>query len=330
VRGTAERSIRGIATLDEAGQDDLSFLTNPRYRSAADRTQAGAVLVGAGTELAGRDLLEVDEPYRALAQLLELFHPAVQGDPGVSPDARVADDVRMGSDVRVEPFAVIGSGCELGDRVRIGAGSVLGADCLLGSDTELRPRVVLYPGTRVGRRCLIHAGVVLGGDGFGFATADGRHVKVPQVGRVFVEDDVEIGANSTIDRAMLGETRIGEGSKIDDLVMIAHGVRLGPGALLAAQAGIAGSARLGARATLAGQSGVAGHLELGDDVTVAAKSAVLGDLADRSFVCGVPAIDHRRWRRSQALFKKLPELRRELRELRERIAAIERRLAGED
>jgi len=330
VRGNAERSIRGLATLGEAGQDDLTFLTNPRYRSAADRTRAGAVLVAAGTELPGRDLLEVDEPYHALAQLLELFHPTAPQTPGVSPDARVADDVRLGSDVRVESFVVIDSGCELGERVRVGAGSVLGEGCLLGSDTELRPRVVLYPGTRVGRRCLVHAGVVLGGDGFGFATADGRHVKVPQVGRVVVEDDVEIGANSAVDRAMLGETRIGEGSKIDDLVMIAHGVRLGPRALLAAQAGIAGSARLGARATLAGQTGVAGHLELGDDVTVAAKSAVLGNLADRSFVCGIPAIDHRRWRRSQALFKKLPELRRELRELRERIAVIERRLAGED
>ena len=330
VRGNAERSIRGLATLGEAGQDDLTFLTNPRYRSAADRTRAGAVLVGAGTELPGRDLLEVDEPYHALAQLLELFHPTVPPTPGVSPDARVAEDVRLGSDVRVESFVVIDSGCELGERVRVGAGSVLGEGCLLGSDTELRPRVVLYPGTRVGRRCLVHAGVVLGGDGFGFATADGRHVKVPQVGRVVVEDDVEIGANSAVDRAMLGETRIGEGSKIDDLVMIAHGVRLGPRALLAAQTGIAGSARLGARATLAGQTGVAGHLELGDDVTVAAKSAVLGNLADRSFVCGIPAIDHRRWRRSQALFKKLPELRRELRELRERIAVIERSLAGED
>jgi len=330
VRGNGERSIRGIATLDEAGQEELSFLTNPRYRSAAGRTRAGAVLVGAGTELSGPDLLEVDEPYRVLARLLELFHPTVPRAPGVSPDARVADDVRLGSDVRVEPFAVIGSGCELGDRVSVGAGSVLGEGCSLGSDTELRPRVVLYPGTRVGRRCLVHAGVVLGGDGFGFATTDGRHLKVPQVGCVVVEDDVEIGANSAVDRAMLGETRLGEGSKIDDLVMIAHGVRIGPRALLAAQSGIAGSARLGARATLAGQTGVAGHLELGDGVTVAAKSAVLGDLADGAFVCGVPAIDHRRWRRSQALFKKLPELRRDLRVLRERIAAIERRLAGED
>ena len=188
----------------------------------------------------------------------------------------------------------------------------------------------VYPQTRLGARCLLHAGVVLGGDGFGFATADGEHLKVPQVGRVVVEDDVEIGSNSAVDRAMLGETRIGRGSKLDDLVMIAHGVQLGAGALLAAQSGIAGSARLGAGATLAGQAGVAGHLELGEHVTVAAKSAVFSDLTDGAFVAGVPATDHRSWKRSRVTIKKLPELRKELQDLRRRIAALEQRLAGED
>ena len=167
---------------------------------------------------------------------------------------------------------------------------------------------------------------MLGADGFGFATTDGKHLKVPQVGRVVVGDDVEIGANSAVDRAMLGETRIGAGSKIDDLVMIGHGVRLGPGALLAAQAGIAGSSRLGAGATLAGQAGIAGHLKLGDRVTVAAKSAVFQDLPGPSIVAGVPAVDHRRWKRAQVLIKKLPELRREMRELQRRLDGLERQL----
>jgi UDP-3-O-[3-hydroxymyristoyl] glucosamine N-acyltransferase len=328
VHGDPGRAVRGVATLEEAGDEDLSFLTNPRYRAAANRTRAGAVLVGRGVRLEGPDLLEVDRPYPALAELLLLFHPPAPRESGVSSDARVADDVRMGREVRVEPFAVVGRGCELGDRATVGAGAVVGDGCRVGEDTELRPRVVLYPGTEVGARCLVHAGVVLGGDGFGFASTRGRHAKVPQVGCVVVEDDVEIGANTTVDRAMLGTTRIGAGSKIDDLVMIAHGVRLGPRALVAAQSGIAGSARLGANATLAGQAGVAGHLDLGDRVTVAAKSAVFGDLEDGAFVAGTPAIDHRRWKRSQALFKKLPELREELRRLSERLAAIERRLAG--
>jgi UDP-3-O-[3-hydroxymyristoyl] glucosamine N-acyltransferase len=169
---------------------------------------------------------------------------------------------------------------------------------------------------------------VLGADGFGFATSGGRHRKIPQLGRVVVEDDVEIGANSTIDRAMLGETRIGAGSKIDDLVMVAHGVQLGPAALLAAQSGIAGSARIGSRATLAGQSGIAGHLVVGDDVVVAAKSAVFADLPDRAFVAGIPAADHRRWKRAQALLARLPELRKELRELRERLRTLEAERSG--
>jgi UDP-3-O-[3-hydroxymyristoyl] glucosamine N-acyltransferase len=330
VRGNPERVVRGIATLGDAGEDDLSFLTNARYRPAAERSRAGAILVGPGTDLGGRDLLEAGEPYVALARLLDLFHPVSRPAPGVSPDARIGAKARLGEDVHVGAFAVVGDDCELGDRAVVGAGCVLGASCRVGSETELRPCVVLYPGTWVGCRCLLHSGVVLGGDGFGFATSAGEHHKVPQVGRVVVEDDVEIGANSAADRAMLGETRLGRGSKIDDLVMIAHGVQLGPGALLAAQAGIAGSSRLGANATLAGQAGVAGHLRLGNGVTVAAKTAVLGDVADGAFVAGIPAIDHRRWKRSQALFKKLPELRQELRKLDERLAALEKRLTRED
>jgi len=330
VRGDSELRIEGLATLDTAGPGQLSFLTNPKYRSAAAASGAAALLVGPKTELPERPLLVVSEPYVALATLLELFHPAAPPSPGISADARLGEDVRLGRDVQVGPFAVVEDRVELGDRAVIGAGCVVGEGSALGEATELKPRVVLYPGTRVGRRCLIHAGVVLGGDGFGFATSGGEHRKVPQVGIVVVEDDVEIGANTTVDRAMLGETRIGRGSKIDDLVMIAHGVQLGAGSLLAAQSGIAGSARLGPRATLAGQSGVAGHLEIGEGVIVAAKSAVFADQSDGAFVAGVPAIDHRRWKRSQAVAARLPELRREVRELRERLNALEQRFGAED
>ncbi len=329
VRGNPERRVRGVATLERAGPHDLSFLTNPRYRRAAAESGAGAILVGPGTELAGHDLLEAKEPYVALAQLLELFHPRQPIHAGISPDARIGEDVVVGRDVHVGPFAVIGDRSELGDRAVVGPGCILGEACRVGCDTRLSPRVVLYDGTHVGARCIIHAGVVLGADGFGFATSAGKHRKVPQVGRVVVEDDVEIGANSTVDRAMLGHTHIGRGSKIDDLVMIAHGVRLGPDSLLAGQAGVAGSASLGARATLAGQAGVAGHLKLGEGVTVAAKSAVFQDLPAGAFVAGVPAADHAVWKRSQALVKRLPELRNQLRELRTRLAALEGRVAGE-
>jgi len=329
VRGDPSRPIHGIATLDQAGPLELSFLTNPRYRAAAAVTRAGAVLLAPGVELAGHDLLVVLHPYAALARLLEIYHPSAAPGAGVSPDARIGPGATLGRELRIAAFAVIGAGCVLGDRVGIGAGSVLGDGCVVGDGTEIHPRVVLYPGTQVGRRCVIHSGVVLGSDGFGFATVDGRHHKVPQVGRVVVEDEVEIGANTAVDRAMLGETRIGAGSKIDDLVMVAHGVRIGAGALLAGQAGIAGSTRLGPGAVLAGQAGVAGHLELGERVVVGAKSAVLGDVAADEFVAGVPAIEHRRWKRSQALVQRLPELRRQLRDARSRIEALERERRGE-
>jgi UDP-3-O-[3-hydroxymyristoyl] glucosamine N-acyltransferase len=330
LRGDPDRLIRGVAPLDRAEPDQLSFLTNPRYRGAARATRAGALLVGPGSDLERPDLLEVEEPYLALARLLELFHPAVPAPAEVSEKAHLGAGVSLGRDVSVAPFAVVEDRAVLGDRVRVGAGTVVGEACEIGEETELKPRVVLYPGTRVGRRCIVHSGVVLGGDGFGFATSSGRHHKVPQLGRVVVGDDVELGANSTVDRGTLDETVIGEGSKIDNLVMIAHGVRIGRAALLAGQTGIAGSTRVGERTTWAGQSGAAGHLEIGDGTIVAAKSAVLRDVPQGAFVAGIPAVDHRRWKRAQAALGRLPELRREVRDLRARLERLEKRMEQEE
>jgi UDP-3-O-[3-hydroxymyristoyl] glucosamine N-acyltransferase len=274
-------------------------------------------------DLAGRALLVADRPYVALAGILARFHPPRPIEPGISDDARVDDRARVGDPVEIGPFAVIEGGAVLGDRVRIGAGCHVGRDTEIGDDTVLHPGVTVYAGTRVGRRCILHAGVVLGADGFGFAHDGREHRKVPQVGRVVVEDDVEIGANSAVDRGALEDTVIGAGSKIDDLVMVAHGVRIGRGCLLVAQAGVAGSSVLGDFVTVAGQSGVAGHLDVGDRVVVAAKSAVFADVEAGAFVAGVPAVDHRVWKRSQAVQKRLPELRGELGRLRERVAALE-------
>jgi UDP-3-O-[3-hydroxymyristoyl] glucosamine N-acyltransferase len=328
VRGDAARVVRGVAALAQAGPDDLSFLTNVRYRLAARNTAAGALLVGPAVDLDGRDLIEVAEPAVALAEILELFHPVERPRAGVSPDARIGAGATLGRGVAIGCHAVIGDGVALGDDVRIGAGSVVGDRCRVGSGTELAPRVVLYPGTEVGARCRIHAGVVLGADGFGYATSGGRHRKVPQVGRVVIEDDVEIGANTTIDRATVGETRIGRGTKIDDLVMVAHGVHVGPHSILVAQAGVAGSTRLGAGTVLAGQAGVAGHLEIGDGVSVAAKSAVFDDVPSGAVVAGIPAIDHRRWKRVAILVQKLPELEARVRELERRLGEAERQNGG--
>ncbi len=328
VIGDPAREVRGVATLEAAGPDDLTLLTDSRYRKTALRTRAAAVLVGPGTSLPGHDLLETAEPYLALAEILELFHPPPPRRAEVSPDARLAPDVRLGADVEVGPFAVLGSAVSVGSRSVIGAGCVLGEGAVVGEDTVLRPRVVLYPGTRVGARCLIHSGVVLGADGFGFATSAGKHRKIPQVGRVIVEDEVEIGANSAVDRGALGDTVIGGGTKIDDLVMVAHGVRIGPDSLLVAQSGVAGSTRLGAGVTLAGQAGVAGHLEVGDGSIIGAKSAVFEDLPAGSFVAGIPAVDHRIWKRAVTHVKKLDDLRREVRSLRERLRVLEAERGG--
>lgn len=321
--GDPGRRIRGVATLERAGPEDLAFLANPRYRKAAETTRAGAILVPPTAELPGRDLLVAEAPHLALAAILEIFHPETHPTPGVSPDARLGRDLRLGRGVHVGPFAVIGDRTVVGDDVSIGAGSVVGEDCALGRGTRLHPRVVLYRGTRLGERCVVHAGAVLGADGFGFATSPEGHRKIPQVGGVRVGDEVEIGANSAIDRGALDDTVVGDGTKIDDLVMIAHGVRLGPRALLAAQAGIAGSTRIGAGAMFAGQSGAAGHLTLGDGVIVAAKTAVLEDLPDGAFVAGIPAVDHRVWKRAQAALRDLPRLRSELRALRRRVEEID-------
>jgi len=322
VDGDAGRRVRGVATLDDASPDDLSFFTNPRYRAALEQTRAGAILVGPEAKIEGHDLLVAPDPYLALAEILDRMHPASRPSPGISADARVAPGAALGLDVTIGPFAVVGSSVRLGDRVVCGAGVVIGEGSEIGADTVLMPRVVLYPGTRVGARCLIHAGVVLGGDGFGFVTTAGTHRKMPQLGRVVIEDEVEIGANSTVDRGTLGETRIGRGTKIDNLVMVGHGVVIGPYGLLAGQAGIAGSTRIGSHFTIAGQSGLSGHLKLGDGVVVAAKTAVFADVPDRTFVAGVPAVDHRAWKRSLALVKMLPELRSRLKALEERLASL--------
>jgi UDP-3-O-[3-hydroxymyristoyl] glucosamine N-acyltransferase len=328
VDGNANRRVRGVATLAQAGPDDLSFLTNPRYRSALRSSKAGAILVGPGADVEDRDLLVVPDPYLALAQILDRMHPEPRPAPGISPDARIAPTATIGRGASIAAFAVVSEAARLGDRVVVGAGSVIGDGATVGEDTILMPRVVLYAGTIVGARCRIHAGVVLGGDGFGFATSSGTHHKMPQLGRVVVEDDVEIGANSTIDRGTLGETRIGRGTKIDNLVMVAHGVEIGPHGLLAAQTGVSGSTRIGSHVTTAGQTGMSGHLSIGDRVVVAAKTAVFSDVPTGSFVAGIPAVDHRAWKRSVALVKMLPELRSKVRMLEERLAALEVREKG--
>ena len=312
VIGDARRSVRRVAALDAAGPEDLSFLASSRYLPQARATRAGAVLAAAGVDLPGVALLVVPQPYLALAAALELLHPAARPSPGVRPGACVAGSCRLGEDVSVLPGAVIGENCSVGDRSILMSGAVLGAGVSVGRDCVIHPNVTLYDGCQVGDRVVIHAGTVIGSDGFGFAREGSRHRKIPQIGNVVVESDVEIGANVTVDRATLGSTIIGRGTKIDNLVQIGHNVRVGEDNLLVAQVGISGSTHLGRDVIFAGQSGAVGHIQIGDGVVIGAKSAVTHDLPAGAFVIGHPAIEAAVWKRAAAVFAKLPEIRRRL------------------
>ncbi len=319
VHGDASRRIAGIQPLDLAGPDDLSFISHPRYRKSADTSRAAALIVGSDDCVPGRNLIVVENPYAALASAMGLFFETASPAPGISPQAVLGEGARCGTDVSIGPFAVVGRRCRLGDRVVIMPHVVVGDDVRIGVDSVLHPGVIVYAKSILGERVTIHAGSVIGSDGFGYAETEGRRAKILQVGNVVLEDDVEIGACTTIDRATFGSTVVGRGTKIDNLVQIAHNVVIGEGSVLVAQSGIAGSTTLGSRVILAGQSGAAGHLNLGERTVVGAKSAVLQDLPPGSFVIGHPAVDHREWKKGKAAARRLPELLRRLARLEEAV-----------
>ena len=330
LEGDPDRPIDGIATLLAAGPGDLSFLTNPRYRDQALASKAGAVLVSRDLSpetLADlrSDLVLCDDAYRALADLMTALFPVPEVEPGVHETACVDASARVDPTASVDAFAVVGGGSTLGPGVVVGAHAVVGRGCSLGTGTVLHPHVVIYDGTRIGERVVVHSGVVLGADGFGFAEGaeSASQVKLPQVGVVVIGDDVEIGANSAVDRATFDTTTIGRGTKIDNLVQIGHNAQIGQGCILCGQAGVSGSSRIGDRVLLAGQAGVAGHFRIGDGVQVAAKSAVFQEVEDGRQVAGIPAVPIAAWRRRNALQSRLPAMRSALRALERRVGELE-------
>ncbi|MGH9465350.1 MAG: UDP-3-O-(3-hydroxymyristoyl)glucosamine N-acyltransferase, partial [Thermoanaerobaculia bacterium] len=289
LRGDAGREILGIRALEAAGPADLSFVSGRRLRRTAERSRAGALLVGLENADLPQDRIVVTDPYGALADLLPLFDPTPRPSPGVHSTAIVAAAAVVHPEASVGPYAVIGEHTRVEAAAVVHAHVVVGRDCLLRTRAVLHPGVVLYDGSEVGEGAVLHAGVVLGSDGYGYASGPTGHRKLAHLGRAVVEGEVEIGANSTVDRGLLEETRIGAGTKIDNLVMVAHNVQVGRRCLLVAQSGIAGSTKLGDGVVLAAQSGIIGHVEVGDGVVIATKSALLRGAEAGERVAGIPA-----------------------------------------
>ena len=321
--GGPDEQLTGAAPLDTAATGDVSFLASRKYVPQMASTRATAVIVGRGLgEIEERPetaLLWVDDAHTALAMTLPLLYPEKPRIAEVHPTASVDPGAELASDVSIGPYAVIGACARLGDGARIGAHSVVQEHCVVGSETELKDHVCLYADTIVGDRCIIHSGACIGVDGFGYVFHENQHRKVPQVGRCVIEDDVEIGANTCIDRGSVGETRIGAGTKIDNLVHIAHNVRVGRNCIVVAQVGIAGSTTVGDGVALAGQVGIIGHLTIGDGARVAAQAGVSHDIPAGETWFGYPARPISKVMRANASFLKLPELAR-------RVRAIEKQL----
>ncbi len=308
--GPADRAVAGVATLADARDDQLSFLGNPKYASQVAGSRAGLLLVPDATPGEDPRFIRVKDVYFALSQILTKWFAARPVPEGISPQASVAPTAKLGRNARIGPFVVVGERVTIGDDVTIYPNVTIEPGSEIGDGTVIYANASIYHGSRIGRRCVIQSGAVIGSDGYGFATHGGRHHKIPQIGIVRLEDDVEIGAGTTIDRAALGETVIGEGTKIDNLVQIGHNVRVGKHCLLVSQVGIAGSTVLGDYVVVAGQSGFSGHLTIGSRVQVAAKSAVLADVADGEKVMGTPAVPFREFARREATLRKLARKRR--------------------
>jgi len=303
--GTRDVLITTVAPLTDAAPDQLSFLSNRKYASQLAQTKAGAILIPRNLEGDDQRWIRVDDPYFALSRIMTRWFGARPTPKGISSKASIAASAKLGANVAVGHFVTIGDDVVIGNNVTIFQGVSIEAGSTIADDCIIYPNVAIYDGTQIGRRCIIHAGVVIGSDGYGFAMHDGKHHKIPQIGIVRIEDDVEIGAGTTVDRAALGETIIGEGTKIDNLVQIGHNVKIGKHCLLVSQVGIAGSTELGDHVFVAGQSGFSGHLKIGHRVQVAAKSAVLADVPDDTKVMGSPALPFTEFARRHAALKKL-------------------------
>jgi UDP-3-O-[3-hydroxymyristoyl] glucosamine N-acyltransferase len=329
--GAGSLLITGVAMLPDARGDELSYLGSDRLLPQFAQTRAGAVLVQRRVKLPadpGRPVLVVDDADLAVARVLELFAPAIpRPNVGIDPGARVDPSAVVGNDARIGPFVFVGEQVTIGARTVLHSGVYIGADTVVGDDCELFPNVVVRERCELGNRVVIHAGSVIGSDGFGYRWDGSKHAKIPQIGRVIIEDDVEIGSCVCVDRAKFAATRVGRGSKIDNLVQIAHNAVLGPHCIMAGQSGVAGSVTLGSGVMLGGQCAVRDHVHMADGSMLGPCSVAMDDVEPKQIVTGLPAIPHRQFLREQAAMRHLPELRSEVRKLQEELAELKRTLA---
>ncbi len=326
VVGDGEMEISGVASIEDARVGEIAFIASPKYLPKLKGTKASAIIVSKEVSQADKPLLCVSNPHLAFAKILTFFSDKPYEPKGIDSHAWISPTAKLGKDLTLHPFVYVGDRCSIGDRVTLYPGVYVGEDSAIGEDSILYSNVSIYPGAVVGKRVILHSGVVVGSDGFGYVKEGKKNVKIPQVGRVEIEDDVELGANTTVDRAALGKTIIRRGTKIDNLVQVAHNVVIGEDSILCAQVGISGSTKIGSNVTLAGQVGVVDHVEIGDNVIVGAQAGVTHDLPANQGYVGSPALPHREFLRAITVFPKLPEIRKALIEIEKRLKGIEETL----
>ncbi|RJQ51350.1 MAG: UDP-3-O-(3-hydroxymyristoyl)glucosamine N-acyltransferase [Nitrospiraceae bacterium] len=319
ISGNPDVEITGAAGIKEAGGSDITFLAGKKYLNDLLSSKAAAVIIKDDIPGLSATRLLSGNPYFTFAKALETLYGKPPVPAGVSDGAFVCENVSFGNKVTIYPGAYISSGAVLGSRVMIYPGVYIGEGSTIGDDSLVYPNVTIREKVRIGRKVIIHAGAVIGADGFGYVFEKGAHYKIPQIGGVIIEDNVEIGANVTIDRATTGNTVIGAGTKIDNLVQIAHNARIGKNCIIVAQVGISGSVEMGNGVVLAGQAGVKDHVKIGNGVIISAQSGVTGDVPDGQIHSGMPAIPHKTWLRAQSIYAKLPEYIRRLQELEKKV-----------
>ncbi len=316
--GNPDIEITDVAGIKDACKGSITFLADKKNLSHAYTTNASAIIAKEDIKGISASIIAVDNPYLAFAKTLELFYKPPHIPPGISKESIIGKDVNLGKDISVYPYVHIGNKVTIGNRVTIFPFVYIGENVFIGDGSIIYPNVTIRENVKIGEKVIIHSGAVIGSDGFGYVQDKGTHYKIPQIGGVIIEDNVEVGANVTIDRATLGNTVIGSGTKIDNLVQIAHNVKIGENCIILAQAGISGSVEIGNNVVLAGQVGIADHKKISDGVIVTGKSGVTGDL-EAGVYSGYPALPHKEWLRAQSIYAKLPDILRRLHELERRV-----------